>query len=140
MITLFENLSSLSERKKIMNKELNLRTQPLRLTLILLPMIFLSSCKLPWPNRDVERCTLFINRIDESDNYSGKCRCHDYRISQKFLGRVSEPIDHPVEYCKRLVGFRPTEWTDFFVSWFEELQIWSGQQDKDVQELVNDNH
>jgi hypothetical protein len=117
-----------------------LKNQRLRLILILLVTISLSGCKnIPWPTRDVERCTLFINRVDASDLYEGKCRCHPYRINKTFLGRSGDPTDHPVEYCKRLVGFRPTEWTDFFVPWFEELQIWSGQQDKELQEMINDN-
>jgi len=117
-----------------------LKAQRLKLSSTLLLIIFLNTgCKaIPWPTRDVERCSLFINEISP-EVYSGKCRCHSYRISKKFLGRVDEPVDHPVEYCKRLVGFRPTEWTDFFVPWFEELQIWSSQNDKQLQEIVNDN-
>lgn len=106
---------------------------------IILLTIFLSGCRnIPFPSRDIERCSLFINQV-EGDLYSGKCRCHDYRISKKFLGRVTEPVDHPIEYCKRLVGFRPTEWTDVFVSWFEELQILSNQEEKELQEMVDDN-
>lgn len=83
---------------------------------------------------------MFINKIEgDLDLYEGKCRCHDYRVSKKFVGRVTEPVDRPVEYCKRLVGFRPTEWTDVFVPWFDELQILSNQEDKDLQEMAYDN-
>jgi hypothetical protein len=94
----------------------------------------------PWPNRDAERCTMFINPVivDGRELWEGKCRCHDYRISLVFLGRSSEPTDHPVEYCKRLVGFRPTEWTDYFVSWFEEMQIWDNQNKEFEDDLSND--
>lgn len=108
--------------------------------------ISLSSCvSIPWPARDAERCGLFINKveIEGRELWEGKCRCHDYRISRKTVGRVSDSIDHPVEYCKRLVGFRPLEWTDVFVSWFDDLRIYDQQNkkatDSFVQGMIDDN-
>jgi len=48
-----------------------------------------------------------------------KCRCHTYRVSPEFVGRVDEPTDHALEYCDNLVGFDPEGWVRF-VLWFEE--------------------
>lgn len=115
------------------------KTLKLKTTSIVLSTIFLSSCQsFPWPSRDAERCALYINPviIEGREFWEGKCRCHAYRISKKTLGRVSESVDHPVEYCKRLTGFRPVEWTEFFVTWFEEIQIWDNQKDEDLQRMV----
>lgn len=115
------------------------KTPRLNLILILASMIFLEGCRsIPWPDRPAERCVMFINPlvIEGRTVWEGKCRCHDYTISAKILGRTSESVDHPVDYCKRLVGFRPKEWTDFFVSWFEEIQIWNNQNNKDLNDFV----
>ena len=106
------------------------KAQKLNLILILLPITFLSSCRsFPWPKEDTERCVIFLTpvQVEEKTLWDGKCRCHAYRISKEFLGRSGESYDMPVEYCKRLTGFRPETWTDFFVPWFQEIQIWDSQ-------------
>lgn len=50
----------------------------------------------------VERCVISI----EFD----KCRCHQYQINKDNIGIVGESTDHELEYCDKLVGFRPKEW------------------------------
>ena len=60
---------------------------------------------------DQERCVISIEL--------NKCRCHQYRVSPEKVGRVSDSVDRPVEYCERFVGFSPDSWVEF-VLWLEE--------------------
>ena len=86
---------------------------------IMLLMIFLNSCGFPQIKPPLERCVV-------SFEYQ-KCRCHLYEISKNNIGRISDSIDHPIEYCENLIGFRPDEWSRLAV-WFHQVFAWLHQQ------------
>lgn len=92
--------------------------------LIVLLTICLESCKMPriiLPTiKDHERCSAFIIEI-EDELFEGKCRCHQYRISEKFIGRISESYDLPLTYCSNQVQFSATTWSDEYLYFFDEL-------------------
>lgn len=77
-------------------------------------MITISSCNFPTID-PIERCVLSID-------YQ-KCRCHLYEISIDNVGRVSDSVDYPLEYCENLIGFRPDNW-EYVYLWIKEVWIW----------------
>lgn len=87
----------------------------MKLILIAALMISLEGCNFPELKEPLERCVLKLE-------YS-RCRCHQYEISKDNIGRVGDSIDHPIEYCSRLVGFRPDEWGTLRL-WFEGIFLW----------------
>lgn len=102
----------------------------MRMILIVLSMILISSCQnIPLLESPVERCGIFL-RPQENGLFDGKCRCHLYEITPDNIGRISESVDHPLEYCDRFVAFRPsTSWAELR-SWFEDLMIFHNQLEK----------
>lgn len=78
----------------------------LKMSLIAGLIIFLSGCvsSQPRPSFTIreERCVVSV----EFD----KCRCHEYLITEKFSGRVSESVDRDLAYCDRFVGFSAESW------------------------------
>ena len=76
---------------------MTLRTLILRTSLTIALIASLNSCKSF--DTTVERCV--------NDQSFGICRCHDYRISNQFIGRVSESRNEPLNYCDRRVSFSP---------------------------------
>lgn len=83
----------------------------LKASLILL-LITLNSCGIP-KIRPIERCVISFD--------NNKCRCHEYTISDKTIGRTSDSYDKPIEYCDKGVVFIPKEW-GALRSWFFEIQ------------------
>jgi hypothetical protein len=57
---------------------------------------------------EIERCAITLE-----GNY---CRCHMYQISKEYTGIIGESVNHPLEYCDKMVGFRPDE--------YGKLSIW----------------
>jgi len=87
-------------------------------------LICLSSCKgtditLPTITNH-ERCVPFIKEI-EPGIYKGKCRCHEYQVSEEFIGRVSDSYDEPLKYCSNKISFSPTTWSDEYLYFFDEI-------------------
>jgi hypothetical protein len=64
-------------------------------------MMLLIGCRDQNFDIEVERC-FFLPKFQ-------KCRCHDYRISHNFTGRVSESRDEPLNYCHKFAGFSPRD-------------------------------
>lgn len=90
--------------------------------LMMLLMICLNGCQsitLPKIN-DHERCSSLIKEI-ENGVYEGKCRCHIYRVSKDFIGRVSESYDEPLTHCSNKIQFSPTTWSDEYLYFFDEI-------------------
>lgn len=80
--------------------------------LILLLIIF-SGCQ-SFPTVDPqERCVAVISL--------NKCRCHDYDLMED--RRESDSYDRPLEYCEKLIGFRPDAWKEIKV-WLGDIKIW----------------
>jgi len=69
-------------------------------------MIFLSSCQLP-EIKSVERCYV--------DGINGKCYCHDYEITAKRIGNISETRTNPLDYCDAIIGFHTDDWDDIYI-------------------------
>jgi len=84
----------------------------MRIILILLLMTF-SGCQSFPTIEPQERCVISL----EFD----KCRCHEYDLMED--RRVSESYDETVEYCERMVGFRPDSWEDIKI-WLGEIKLW----------------
>jgi len=66
------------------------------LTTVLL--LVLVSCT----NLQVERCQI--------DTVHFNCYCHDYVIKRGEVGRVSETVTKPLEYCDKFISFSPEDW------------------------------
>ncbi len=81
---------------------------------ITLLFLLLSGCdKIVLPKLDDhERCVVSIEH--------SVCRCHIYRVSGEKIGRVSDSINKPLEYCDKLVGFNIDTWGSYFL-WFHEV-------------------
>jgi len=86
--------------------------------LMMLSMIFLSGCQAP-EIRDRERCLIVLRK----DNITPRCRCHQYHIGRDKVGKVGDSYNKPLEYCDRLVGFRPDEWALLYTD-IVELMEW----------------
>lgn len=86
----------------------------MRMIGILLLITFLSGCTSInlAEKSDEERCVLSVE--------FQKCRCHQYRVSASQVGRVSESVDRPIEYCEDLVGFQPKAWVRYVI-WIEDV-------------------
>lgn len=98
--------------------------QKLKVILILLLTIFLESCqsiniKLPIIENH-ERCSSFIVEV-EDNLYSGKCRCHEYQVSEDYIGRIGESYDKPLDYCSKQVQFSARTWSEEYLYFFDEI-------------------
>lgn len=103
----------------------------MRMILIVPLMIFLSSCQqIPILKQPFERCVIYLEQLGE-DTYSGKCRCHQYEITPDNIGRISDSIDKPLNYCDRFVALKASgSWTDLR-SWFGDLMfLYNQNRDK----------
>lgn len=100
-----------------------MRIRIMKAILIPILIISISSCQnMPQLSAPIERCGIFLEQLGE-EIYSGKCRCHQYQIDQENIGRVSESIDYPLNYCKNSIVFRGDSWIELR-TWFEELFFW----------------
>lgn len=54
-----------------------------------------------------------------------------YEVSKTNVGRVTESVDYPLEYCENLVGFSPSSWVEYVV-WFEEVYAAVEDAEKDI--------
>lgn len=85
----------------------------LKKILSLVLIICSSGCAIKLPKlADQERCIVSFE--------FQMCRCHMYRISPERVGRVSQSYNRPVEYCEKLIGFRPDSWVDI-PNWLQEV-------------------
>lgn len=107
-------------------------------SLMIILTISLSSCQnIPILKEPIERCSIFLERLGEN-TFSGKCRCHLYEITPDNIGRVSESIDHGLEYCDRHVTLKAsTSWTELR-GWFEELMILYNQNKERIEEATRE--
>jgi len=46
-----------------------------------------------------------------------------YEIKKESSGAISENIIHPIEYCEKLVGFKPKEWGEL-AKWHRSIYNW----------------
>jgi len=74
-------------------------------SILILCLVFLTSCQAP-EIRDRERCVIVLGNL----NISAYCRCHQYKISKDFVGRIGDSYNKKLDYCDRMIGFRPDEW------------------------------
>jgi len=95
--------------------------QKLKMSLILLLIVSTSGCEFPWLKKPIERCVINVQA-----NY---CICHDYEITEKNIGRISESKEHPLEYCHGAVVFRGDSWAALR-AWFEEIKVFVEQKKK----------
>ncbi len=101
-------------------------------TISIILLIISTSCcsssveKMPVLKYPVERCGIFLKKL-EGETYTGKCRCHNYEITEKFIGRISKSVDHPLSYCKNHVVFNPASAWVKLRTWLEELFFWNNQ-------------
>lgn len=101
---------------------MNLKTLKLSQILILLLTICLSSCD-DFPSiTPKERCVIVllpeIPTMDES-----YCRCHLYQWSSENIGRISESVSHPINYCNKLIGFNADDSLAIY-TWEESIRLW----------------
>jgi hypothetical protein len=96
--------------------------QKLNLLLMLVSINFLSSCNEFPTITPKERCVIVllpeIPTMEES-----YCRCHMYQWSSESIGRVSDSVDHPVNYCNKLIGFNADDSLSIY-SWQNNIRLW----------------
>lgn len=78
--------------------------QKMSLMTLLITCLSLSSCKNQTFDITVERCF----PVTEFN----KCRCHEYRISDEYTGRVSDSYDKSLNYCTRFVAFSARDYVE----------------------------
>ncbi|MEA2035949.1 MAG: hypothetical protein U9O94_00465 [Nanoarchaeota archaeon] len=66
--------------------------------LLLIVVLVLASCT----NIQVERCMV------DTDHFN--CYCHEYVIKRGEVGRVSETVIKPLDYCDKFISFSPEDW------------------------------
>lgn len=105
--------------------------QKIKKLLILLLIIFLSSCKRDFPAIKIQvRCVnvLLDEKIIEGVSYhSGYCRCHLYEFTSEHIGKVGESIDYDSMKCDKLVGFDPDTFGTIYM-WWESIRLWLNRQ------------
>lgn len=96
---------------------------PKSLQILIVPLIvFLSSCKDDFPIiKPQERCVVVL----EESQY---CRCHLYSWSKEGIGRISESVNNPIEYCNKLIGFSPESSLKIY-EWQESIRLWLKRQE-----------
>lgn len=97
----------------------------------LISMILLTTCLNACDAKDVvitlpylknhDRCAPFIQRIGDTNTYTGKCRCQTYQVAPIYTGPLGESYDMPLEYCSNRVSFKPTVWSDEYLYFFDEI-------------------
>lgn len=96
-------------------------------SIILISLIFLSSCKDNFPSIQPQvRCVsvLLDEKIIEGvPYYSGYCRCHLYEWTSARIGRVGDSLDYTLYKCNKLIGFEPDTYTNIW-TWWEEIRMW----------------
>lgn len=88
------------------------------LILILLTIIFLSSCNNFPTIAPQERCMAVL----ESD-VGQYCRCHMYQWNSDTIGRIGDSYDKDIMYCNKLIGFSPDS-TGKIYSWQESIRLY----------------
>ena len=68
----------------------------IRLMTLLIISLSLTACQAP-EVRPFRRCVIVLPQ----ENITGKCRCHMYEVTPDNVGRISDSIDLPLEYCDR---------------------------------------
>jgi len=103
----------------------------LKLTLMLLLIISLSSCKGGFPTIEPQlRCvSVLLNEkdVDGDKYYSGFCRCHLYEWTSERIGRVGESVDYELVKCNKLIGFEPDTYGKVYI-WWENIRMWLNRQ------------
>jgi hypothetical protein len=67
-----------------------------------------------------ERCASFIEEI-KPGIFTGKCRCHEYQVSEEYIGRVGDSYDEKLSYCSNKISFSPTTWSNEYLYFFDEI-------------------
>jgi len=108
-----------------------LKNQKLKMILMITLILCLSlSCKkMPLLGTPIERCGTFMEEVEE-DLYVGKCRCHEYEITLKNIGRISESVDHPLSYCNKAIVFKASSSWAELRAWIEALVFWENERRK----------
>lgn len=110
----------------------------MRMNLILISIIFLSSCKtMPLMDEPFEICGLYMEKFSEIDHekyefsYVGKCRCNMYEITLENIGMISESQDKPISYCNKSVVLKASSSWAKLRTWFEALIFWENQRQRE---------
>jgi hypothetical protein len=90
----------------------------MNMILMLLLTIFPSCQSISYATH-VERCVILLTH--------NKCRCHTYEINEEYIGRIGASYDKPLQYCDKLVGFTPVNWT--------ELRSFVGELQREAQDF-----
>lgn len=109
---------------------------------LLICLLLLTGCRSAPVINDRERCVPVINMVKDFDGeaiidqvtnepiYSGKCRCIAYEWKKNHIGPKpgAVGVDHPLNYCDRMSGFRPDEWGGY-VKDLDNFRLWLLQQE-----------
>lgn len=98
----------------------------MKLWTIFLSLILLTSCD-DFPGiLPQERCFVVLDQeqiIQDIPFYSGHCRCHMYQWGEHHIGRITDSVNKPLNYCDKLGGFGPDS-TGAIYSWQEAVRLW----------------
>ena len=100
--------------------------------IICLSLVFLFGCDGFPTIKPQERCGLVLDQVVSEggeDYYSGHCRCHLYSWSRDGIGRISESENKPLNYCDKMLGFKPKE-SAIIYEWQESVRLWLIRHDK----------
>lgn len=81
-----------------------------------------------------ERCFTLLDTenveiINDEPHYKGVCRCSMYQWSESYIGKITEPISKPLNYCDKFAGFSP-ESTGTIYTWQEKIRLWLNRKNK----------
>lgn len=96
-----------------------------KLILILLSTVSLSSCDTFPTITPKERCTIVLQETIE-ESY---CRCTLYGWSRESIGPIGDPANYPVEKCNKFTGYSPQDYTDIYL-WQDRVRLWLIRNDK----------
>ena len=95
---------------------------------IILTAMLISGCRTTPLTLTTEQCSPYIAVVEngEIDLEHSKCFCRQYTFDRYFVGPESgTQIDHPLEYCNKIVGF--TNYSDVATFWEKVRRAISNQ-------------
>lgn len=85
-----------------------------------------------------ERCFVVLDELSviiEGVSYSsGHCRCHMYEWTESHIGRITESVNHELNYCDKMGGYNPQSTANIF-TWQEEIRLWLKRKQKKYSDL-----
>ena len=92
--------------------------------MLLISFLSLAACQNAPTIRDTEQCFVYLGETQDESF----CGCRQYRFSEDYVGVVpgSQPVLHPLDYCHKLIGWRPDEYLEVTNYW-GEVRRWIAQ-------------